>query len=343
MNTFYINGDITNINFNLLKEGLIKRGWVEALNGAKSISFVFVLAFHKYNKQNVKTKLKNILEVGGIGDKWLLYERLQKAYPGNDFMPDTWLLTEDFQINNKIYITKPVISKKGIGIFVIKNQKNLENKIKIYQDPNRLFNRNKNKVYRDIYYQYKKDNRVVISEYLTDTLLFKKKKFHLRMYFMIGKVDNKFISFLFKNGRIMTAKDDFNINKVHLHSVYDTHLETTKTDYIFPEDLKKVDTDDIFNQMIIQLSLISNIFKEDINCYPESENCFAILGVDFMITKQSKVKLIEINPTNTGYGSKTKKIYNKFSKIIFDTILHDIVDPLFYGKKPVYKYVEKLI
>ena len=75
MFTYYIAGDIDNINFKFLENGLRERGWEKAKDNDKNISFVYVLALNKHNKSGIECVLKNMIDeskgVKQISDKFL--------------------------------------------------------------------------------------------------------------------------------------------------------------------------------------------------------------------------------------------------------------------------------
>ena len=353
--TYYVSGFDT-INQDVLIEGLKKRGWKQYEKKNRDyVDALIVFASEKkalkFGNKYIRANLKNVIneENKQISDKWILHQKLQKAYPNNNFMPETFLLNKDFKVEkNKIYILKSVIARKGAGIFVIKSQQNLENKMKYYENGNKLFNvnnvKNENKqLYRYLRSAYKKDNRVIISEYLLDTLLFNEKKFHLRMYFLTTILNGKLETFLFKEGRIMTADRKFDIKNVSNKSSYNTHLTTTNRDYLFSNSFSPSITKNLFDQMKHIMKSVSVTFKDDLRCYDENKNCYQLFGLDFMVMKNLDVKLIEINSSNTGFASISEEITQYFNHIIFDTVLEDIIDPLFYNKKPTYKYVDKLL
>lgn len=344
--TYFVKGDIDNHNYMILINGLKARGW-QKYSGGNYIDFIWLFGLDKNLLSfKIKSTLKNIIneEDKQVSHKWILYRDLSKKYPG--LMPETELLSSNYKLKKDgIYILRPAESRKGIGIYIIKNQKELENKQKIYDDPNRLFNLNKaknedKKLFGALKVKYKKDNSVIISKFIEDAMLFKRKRFHVRMYYMITIINNKVKTYLFKFGKLMTAKDNFNKNKLANKPIYDTHLGTTDDDYIFPTVLKN--GNNYYNQMVDILTKVSKVFEKSFKCYPESKSCLTILGSDFMITDKGKVLLIEINSSNTGYGSVGKFGYDFFSKILFDTTL-EIVDEVFYNKKPTYKYVDKLL
>lgn len=345
--TYFIKSDIDNHNYMILVDGLKDRGWRSADKNDKHIDFIWLFGVDKsYLSYHITSTLKNIVneENKQVSNKWVLSKELSKRYPG--LIPETKLLTKNYKLKKDgVYILKPVESRKGIGIYIIHNQQQLENKQKIYSNVNRLFNINKAKnedkqLYRALKIKYRKNNDVIISKFIENAMLFKKKRFHIRMYYMITILDNKVNTYLFKFGKLMTAEKDYNKNKMTNKPYYDTHLGTTDDDYIFPNVFEKNGLN-YYNQMINTLTKVTEVFKDTYECYSESKNCFTILGTDFMITDEGKVLLLEINSSNTGYGSVGKKGYDFFSKMLFKTVLQ-IIDNVFYNKNIEYECADKL-
>ena len=72
---------------------------------------------------------------------------------------------------------------------------------------------NKHKNYKGVIY----GNNVVASPYITNLLLFRGRKFHLRMYYMISCINGIINTFFLDNGDIMTAKNNFNMDNFMIY------------------------------------------------------------------------------------------------------------------------------
>lgn len=326
---------------NLLK--IIKNPLQESLymDNKKQKEFEFILMNTIVNRQdkrlnNIKANIKNVIhtdKIECIDNKSNLYKNMMKEC--KSITEKHLALT--FQINNfskykfngiNHYILRPVDSFAGKDILYVSSKKELDDAITYYH---------KTKNYKGIKY----NNNVIASDYIINPLLFKGYKFHLRMYYLISYIDKIFNSFFLEEGDILTASQPYNTNKPFIKEIHDTHLTSSNDDYFFPKDLenyyesqnKKINSKNYLYQMRNIMKCASKILKNKNSkwLYPDQNNGFDILGVDFMIdATTNNVILIEINTkTGFGYNKRENNIYfsEKFYKWINETIL-----------EPTYKY-----
>jgi hypothetical protein len=323
----------------LLHDGLRKilndNNWHEVpVNDAKNVDFAWVGAtigrdYLKYDKciYDITTQLKNILVGGGVkGDidnkdvitnKEELYKNMMKTNHeicDKHLMP-TFNLQQITHIEkDAIFIVRPIGcgAGGGAGVMVVSNN-------------------------NELYSAKKKTNRyksAIITKYITTPLLFRQKKFHLRMYFMVC-MDTTFRWSLFHRGKIITAEypyveDHFNNPKIH-----DTHFKSTSANCYFPEDLELTDEQNscVFDQMYRILEATSIIIKPHAKSYVESKYAFEVFGCDFMITNDLVVKLIEINARHD-YGVDDLKKNNpdgfkKFCDQFYNWVYTEAIKPVF--------------
>jgi hypothetical protein len=305
--TYYI--DSYYLNSDYLKKKL--KDWKESENPL----FVYLDGEKRYSQQGKiiqkkKVLLKNVV-ITDMTDKWALYKKLSKYMPKSLTNKNNVV----FKKGSK-YIIRPVEGWAGKDLSVVKTKKQLDNHL----------NKIKNK--------YRKE--IVISEYIPDLLLYKGKIFHLRVYFIVAIINGEYKTYKVNYILTATAKKEFSEEKERNKNVYDSHLTNTGKDIIFPDDfnLEEKNIKKIQEQIDTILKEVSNKFV--VKCYPESKNCFEILGVDFMIDKKFKVKMLEIN-SKVSFYTYSKKTKNKLSKIIFDDIFTQFISPIFYNKyeKPI--------
>jgi hypothetical protein len=172
------------------------------------------------------------------------------------------------------------------------------------------------------------------------------------MYYLLTYVNNHFNTFFIKTGKIITSLKDFNTDKPFLQEVHDTHLQYTKEDILFPEDIKPndfsktIDIHNILEQMHTILKYTTKILTKKITIekktllYDNQENGYLLTGVDFMIDDTGQVYLIEINRT-PGIRFNTKNTGSKMFDIIYKLIDDVILQPLF--KKNVKKNSQNAI
>ena len=303
----------------------------------------------KYDKRiyEVKTKLKNLLEGGGVkGDtdkkdvitnKSSLYFNLKELYPElcKKYMMYTTTLREMKKIDNKIYIIRPIGPGAGGGadVYVVSNNEELEKA------------RQKTKRYN------KTDKHVIISEYITNPLItpaLSNKKFHLRMYLMICvglPYKNGYEWHFWDRGKIITAELPYKNNDYTNTKIHDTHFKSTPINRYFPEDLdlSKEKTDNIYLQMEEIMSAVSSIIKDNAFSYEESKYAFEVFGVDFMITDEYEVKLLEVNARHD-YGvndmkKERKERFIDFCSDFYDWIYQKAILPVFSEKCEKNNYI----
>lgn len=265
-----------------------------------------------------------------ISNKQLLYQNMKKYFPDicSKHMAKTYLLkdiqslkdisffenelsdmttiseeTSDYSFIkgeplNKIYIVKPVGhgACAGVGVTVVTNDNELEDARKELS---------------------KRFRNIIVSEYIQNPLLYEGRKFHIRMYILINS-DSTW-SF-WKRGKAMTAKISYKRGDWTNKAIHDSHGETTPKDIYFPEDiLYKEKYEYVYQQIKLILGAAANIVKPHVKCYEESKNCCEVFGIDFMITDDYTVKLIEIN-AEAGYGAKNedKTKYKQYCNEYFD-------------------------
>lgn len=83
--------------------------------------------------------------------------------------------------------------------------------------------------------------------------------------------------------------------------------------------------------MELILSAVGEIVKQHVKCYDESVNCCEVFGVDFMITDDYTVKLIEIN-AEAGYTMKDTKNekFKAFCSAYFDWFYKESLIPVLF-------------
>ena len=261
-----------------------------------------------------------------IVNKYQLYKNMKKQFPeiADKHMARTFnILGKDVKIKDGVYIIKPVGKYicAGEGIEYVSNKKEFEAVVNKYKKNNK----------------YKK---IIASEYIQPLLLFNNKKFHIRVHVIFLYNNGKIIWSANLHGTARHAKYDFINRDYNNLEIHDTHAKTTSRNIFFPEDFNfgRENTEKVLSQMELILSKVAEIVKPHLKCFPESNNCFQVFGIDFMVKDDFTVMLIEVNDNygihnenkneyNTEEGSKVWCMYIKeFVKWIYDN-----------GIAPVYK------
>lgn len=188
---------------------------------------------------------------------------------------------------------------------------------------------------------------LILDKNITNPLLYDKKKFHLRIFYIVFINSKKeILSFISKYGLIITAKDDYNNDskyyqdlKVHVPSVL-----FTNNDYLFPNDFTKEfgeqKTKIVMDKIIELFQFISKVQINNISNFPNTKNGYCILTSDLIIDTDFNVKMIELNH-NTGLYTKKIDTNNILSKYLYDNIYNEIIASVFNIEK--IKVNEKII
>lgn len=331
-------------NFSFLQKALENYGLSQADMDSSSrlnLTFIWYILFEsdKEDKPTFKTQksyyntlcyLSNALDkYNNISEKDLLYLNLRKMFPNeySNFLAKSFLLTKQTKYNpNDILIAKPVtllssleINKKfqacaGDDIIIINSNSQLTNAQK-------LLNKYEN---------------ILVSKYIKNPLLFKTKKFHLRLCFIISIIDSKFNSYLLDTMRIVTAKLPYKLADFKNRDIHDTHLASTEKDYYFPEDFTTQNMSiPIKSEIILTLwDKIRDIMKKvamvacnsanHIKLYNNHKNAFHMFGPDIMIDENFNPILLEVNshPTFKRVDNTNTFLDEKVFNLIDDVILH---------------------
>ena len=266
-----------------------------------------------------------------ISDKYKLYINFKKQYPNEceKYMASSWnfitFLKDTNKINeiNKIlkthentqqpvYIVRPVGKGafSGKDIFIVYNIKTLHQAKQIIG----------------------KYENIIISEYITNPMLYNLRKFHLRTYFLVSIINGKYKTFFYELYELFTAAKPYNNDDYTDKDVHDTHFKSTPLDIQCPDDLEP-SIRDIFNKNIYPkmkkcMLYISKLMENHTTPYPQAKNAFEIFGCDFLVKDNYDVVLMEIND-KTGFTMHKLEKKIEFSKQYLNVINELIIQPLF--------------
>jgi len=315
--------------FKLIKDGSIHKH--------KYIEWIYYnsLLSKKYKKEleNIKTNFINwIIPTGKfllIKEKDTLHELLKKEKPkffNEYFMNQTVIRNnsnlEKIMKKNRNYILKPIPGSAGFGVKKVNSEnealKHIKN-TKFTDKEKRLFKANEIKKW-------------VIQEYISNPLLLKKKKFHLRVLLLnLNRNGNKKL-FIFKKFFVYPALKEFNLSSKN-KNVHNSHGSKYNEKDLneFIKEYESSLSESVRDNITKKIMIISKGLKEymEYKCYPESKNCYQYLGMDIMITDDYKVKCIELNMRPGTVGPS-----------IFDTFWSGLIDLTLLGKSKTEDYVE---
>jgi hypothetical protein len=282
---------------------------------------------------NMRTILQNIIAGDGIHgtttdknvltNKAEMYKNIMKHNPeiGGRYLPKTWNL-KDFKPETieegKVFIVKPVGTGAGGGT-----------DISVITSADQFV-----KAKKELLASKYKD--AIISEYITHPHFVNRKKFHIRMYFMVCLgPNNEFTWHMWNRGKIVTAELDYKNDDYTNPKIHDSHFKSTPKNLYYPEDLK-APSEDILKQMREILHVAAEVIQPHIKPRAESVYGFEVFGVDFMLTDELDVKLIEINARHDyGHPTGDEKRFAEYSAAFHEWMYSNAIVSIFPEGEPL--------
>jgi hypothetical protein len=285
-----------------------------------------------------KKYLANVLNIdfANITNKGVIYDNILNVAP--DIASKYFIKT--FPINQikeykfpGWYILRPNSNYGGADIKYISSKKELTTAIEYYK---------KHKNFKGILY----GDNVIASIYLEDLLLFKGKKMHLRMYYLVSCLNGTISSFLLDDDEIITAAEPFDMDRPFTKAKHDTHFQSTGADLTIKKDFTTENIgvpgiedkwNDIYKRCQNMCSGITKMIISKTNgniLYENQRNGYYIFGLDVFITKDLEPVLIECNE-KPGFGTFTIKGNLALSHKIYRWINSVILEPLLKYDKPM--------
>ena len=334
------------------------------INNINMTADIFVLDHNMYwnipRFNNIKKFLVNMLNIKYIMtffNKFAITNLIMSISPAlyKKYIPNTFKINEydkykfsDISDNMPItwFILRPIDSFGGDDIKYISNIEELNDAILYY---------NTTKNYKSQLYK----NNVISSVYIHNPLLFNKKKFHLRLYYLVSYTNNILNTFLLDFGKILTAQDPFDMDKPFTKNKHDSHFDSTIKDVFFPDSFKNNNitlsnagdlpnlSDNVFinkqnllwQQCRIICSILSklienNTYKNNKMLFSNEANGYYIFGIDIMVDNTFTPKLIEIND-QPGFTCKYNNGLNILSKNIYKWLNETVLEPLLQYNNPL--------
>jgi hypothetical protein len=340
----YIKKDIEAVDFHFLEMiKYLKKCGLEFAEFYSTIgtkpAFIFFAYDEPVNYQlitqhyNTLAYCSNMLDsLDNINNKSNLFFYLKKLFPDEyrNFIPDSFLLTPSTKYHSgKIYIARPVneldpvtgkkkiVAFSGHDIIYVNTPETLAAAKKLIG---------------------KYDN-VLISDYISNPLLFKGRKFHLRIYLIITYINSVVKTHLFPDSYIWTAAKPFVLERFHNKEIHDTHYKSTDDDYLFSSDFNTENMGrTITAEMKIKLlediqSIMDKVNQvlvygdTKVKLYNNHKNGFEIEGIDIMINENMQPILIECN-SKPGFSNRTKKGL-ELQKRLMAFLNKVVLEPLF--------------
>ena len=249
---------------------------------------------------------------------------------------------QKIQIPKTFYIGKNLWLLKRTNLNRGREMKVLSNLEDIIKEINTIFDNSDNKK--------QKPRNLIIQKYLESPLLYKGRKFDIRIWvlFTYTNKDNNYSLYVFKEGHLKACSDEFNIDNdnlfIHLtnYSVQKYNKNFSKSEVgneisfkMFQEELDKKNSKvnfkkDIFPEIIKIIWITGKALKNKINIM-ERKNCFEIYGYDFILDTNYTPFLLEIN-TNPGLEESSPLIQMLVPRMIDDTFRLTIDKAFGYDK-----------
>lgn len=313
----------TDIDMKYIDELFNQRGiWKKVIDTSATFIYLNLKRYSKDNKHlwEYPSDIKNVtINMGNqITNKAALYN-LFKKYDSK--ICDKYMVKQyRFGLNNfeqsvdktefeieKLWILKPVHTMQGIGIHIFDDYNEFINHMK--KERNTFNKHNKSQI---------ETPEWVLAKYITNPMLFRKKKFHFRVPFLYHNGSG----YLGKKFSIITAKDNYVNSDYFNKKIHDSHRESSIPNLFFPDDLTDlVVIENIFNSMINLFSHIVQVIKlgDNIRCYNDTNKCFEVFGADVMVTENGEIKLLEIND-HAGFTGFVEDIIEGVLETVIDNI-----------------------
>lgn len=266
--------------------------WLELKKG-KNLTLLYLDSMNIYKSKyyTYKPFIRNLMgdEKHNLSNKSNLSYCVSQKYLMNyhNFNIEDDIEKYNIIFKNKTYILKPSKGREGIGIKIVRNFDEFKNFFE--------------KEFKTINFKKIKDlDKWVIQEYIETPMLFMKRKFHLRVYFLIFDKE----IFYFTKFIIATAAKEYRNSDYEDIDIHDSHYnEKSIRDKIFPEDFNIYGDIEKDEKLIIKINKqVNDMFidvKKNINlpikCYPGDKNCYENFAVDIMVTEDEKIKVLEFN------------------------------------------------
>lgn len=237
--------------------------------------------------------VKNLLDIAPVRDTVLtksnLYKQIDTTVPTVDW--------KQFRYRGGIHILKidRMLAFAGNSNFIITSNEDWQRHKKMLEELER-----KARSTKDI-------NRMqgaIVSEYISNPLLYKGKKCHFRPYLMVRSWD---IPVLSPFAIIMTAALPYKNDDYQNRNIHDSHLGTT-------ERMKLVKDERILKAVKEVCQPVLDVIAEyKLPPYPESKRGYHILAPDVLLDEDYNAFVLEVN-TSPGQGDLTKKGIEAYEK-----------------------------
>jgi hypothetical protein len=333
----------------------------QLLLGNPKLHFIYINGKYLFDKlyYGIKSEIGSIIddERKRVIQKHNLTEYLNKHSQGHKYIMKSYIINAAqvlkspnmltkyknlFSNKSKqfIYILKPVSGYSGANTYIIKTFNELRQNMKSIVHTAKWARQWEKG--SDFYKEW------VLQEYLDDPLLYnnpvdaQKYKFHIRHYFIFRPYPEK--SFFLRKGLIATGLKPYLQSDYSNKDIHDTHFHGRDGEH-FPNDLHLTQNIliDIYKQIAELYDIINKYLQKYANCYPEYTQCFSIFGADLMLTRDYKIKILELNGSPGFADEHCTNILPEYRNII-ENVLSIIVDSKFPPARiPINTYLSDVV
>jgi len=256
-----------------------------------------------------------------------LYDNMMEKYPiiAKKHMKPTFLITEKHKFkfpkmyilmvaNNKIYVS---FYKKIIFTRFVSNKQELEESIKLYKENDFEL------------------TDILATEYILNPVLYKKKKTHILMHYLISYINGEVNSFMYHDeGRIFTAEEEYNTEKPFHTDVHNSYPGGTRREVFFPSEVNnenntikpKLDINSVISQMQTCLCAVTSLLKPSKEfLYDNQKHGYMSGSAEFIIDDTGNVFLVGINQvlhlmfyTPSSSHTIIDKLYRWFHECVYE-------------------------
>jgi hypothetical protein len=232
--------------------------------------------------------------------------KLYQILKGKEYIPQSFIFNK-----NNFYKFKNII--KSNDIFILKPESEFARKgmliINSYESAKKHIN---------------KESRYgwVFQKYIKNPLLYKNKKFHIRVYTLVVNRNDNLTAFVHKIGYVYLANKEFNLSNLD----FDIHMTGAKYCNVHSfQDFKDYFGIDVFNKIWKKIKYIvkDSVYNFNINNNfnrPNKDTAFHLFAYDILIDQNYKPYLLEIN--NGIIGFETLPLYKHMCKNKIDPKMH---------------------
>lgn len=343
------------INSEFIDPKFVKKIFKERGNWEENDPFVDKTTLELFVKEGITfTKNKNLWDIRSIIGNNLnpnssvlsSKNKHRQLIPQSlySFLPDqiTFTLSPTFDARDykkyfdkyPVLILKPVDGWGGHGITIHDSFKSFSERI---DQLKALKKADKWSEKRNKKYDFSNYLNWVLDEYVIDPLLYKGRKFHIRVYFIYHQYLNSKKAYLYEKIRLAIADDPYIPAQFNNTKIHDTH-------YVVKDVMELVYLDQFlkpkkYKEVLEQIKMLFTAIAEnmDTECYTENQICYQVYASDIMIDSNYTIKLLEVN-NQPGFNLKLNT-----SGIILENVMYHIVDKIFPPKNEVKEPEEKFI